>query len=179
MGLKVAEVLVSEAGLAAAVARLASELDEALAGRDVVLVGVLKGSAFFLCDLARAMRTPVAIDFLRVSSYGGGLRPSGNVQIVHDLSDDVGGRDVVLVEDIVDSGATLARIRELIAMRNPRSLRVCAMLRKRTPGARRVPVDHVGFEIDDVFVVGYGLDYAERYRQLPYVAVLREREETE
>jgi hypoxanthine phosphoribosyltransferase len=170
----VSEILIGSDEIRRAVGRLAAEVDRDLDGRPGLLVGVLKGGAFFLCDLARAMRSPVAIDFLRVSSYGAGTRSSGNVQVVHDLSVDIAGKDVVLVEDIVDSGATLAHILELLATRKPRTLKVCTMLRKNLAGARAVPVDYVGFEIEDRFVVGYGLDFAESYRNLPHVAVLRE-----
>jgi len=133
----------------------------------VLLVGILKGSVFFLCDLARRMRSPVTIDFLQVSSYGKETRSSGNVRIVRDLSTDVAGRHVVVVEDVVDTGRTLERVLAMLRDRRPASLRVCSFLRK--PGGPSV--DYVGFEIEDRFVVGYGLDVAEEYRNLPYVAV--------
>lgn len=145
----------------------------------MLLVGVLKGSVFFLCDLARRMRSPVTIDFLQVSSYGEGTRPSGNVRMLRDLAIDVAGKHVVVVEDIVDTGGTLAKILELLAARSPASLRVCALLRKQVPGAPGIAVDHVGFDIDDRFVVGYGLDLAERFRNLPYVATLKESSDAE
>ena len=143
----------------------------------MLLVGILKGSVFFLCDLARRMRSPVLIDFLQVSSYGGGTRSSGNVRMIRDLQLDVAGRDVVVVEDIVDTGRTLRKILELLASREPATLKVCALLRKRAASGRVIPVDYLGFEIDDRFVVGYGLDLAERFRNLPYVATLEAREE--
>jgi len=141
----------------------------------VLLVGILKGSVFFLCDLARRMRSPVTIDFLQVSSYGKETRSSGNVRIVRDLSTDVAGRHVVVVEDVVDTGRTLERVLAMLRDRRPASLRVCSFLRK--PGGP--PVDYVGFEIEDRFVVGYGLDVAEEYRNLPYVAVLEGEGESE
>jgi hypoxanthine phosphoribosyltransferase len=160
------------------VARLAAEIDADLGGQPVLLVGILKGSVFFLCDLARRIRSPVAIDFLQVSSYGGETRSSGDARVVRDLTADVAGRRVVVVEDVVDTGRTLEKILGMLRDRRPESLRVCALLRK--PGARGgPPVDYVGFEIDDRFVVGYGLDVAEEYRNLPYVAALEREGEGE
>lgn len=155
-------------------ARLASRIDADLAGRPVLLVGVLKGSVFFLCDLARRLRSPVAIDFLQVSSYGDATRSSGNVRMTGDLAIDVAGRHVVVIEDVVDTGRTLEKILALLRTRSPASLRVCALLRKRIAGRAAIRPDYVGFEIDDRFVVGYGLDLAERYRNLPYVAAIEE-----
>ena len=152
-------------------ARLAEAIDADLAGRPVLLVGVLKGSIFFLSDLARRLRGPVTIDFLQASSYGAAHRSSGNVRMVGDLAIDVTGRHVVVVEDVVDSGRTLSKILALLRTRSPATLRVCALLRKRGAPSDP-PVDWVGFEIDDRFVVGYGLDLAEEYRNLPYVAAI-------
>lgn len=176
---EISEVLFSAEQIDAAVRRVAAELDAGLGGAPALLVGVLKGSVFFLCDLARRMRSPVTIDFLQVSSYGEGTRSSGNVRMIRDLAVDVAGRHVVIVEDIVDTGGTLAKILELLAARSPASLRVCALLRKTGAGAAGIPVDHVGFDIDDRFVVGYGLDLAERFRNLPYVATLKESADAE
>lgn len=167
----------SAEAIAAAVARLAAEIDRDQHGRPLLLVGVLKGAVFFLCDLARRLRTPLEIDFLQVSSYGRGTQSSGNVRFVRDLSIDVAGRDVLIVEDVVDSGATLRHILDLLATRGPGRVRVCALLRK--PSAASVPVDYLGFDIPERFVVGYGLDFAERYRNLPYVAALSRRDEDE
>ncbi len=133
-------------------------------------MGILKGSVFFLCDLARRLRSPVSIDFLQASSYGAGMRSSGSAAVVRDLATDVAGRHVVVVEDVVDTGRTLERVVGMLRERGPESLRVCALLRK--PGAPTA--DYVGFEIEDRFVVGYGLDLAERYRNLPYVAAIEE-----
>ena len=152
--------------------RIAAAVDADLRGRPVLLVGVLTGSVFFLCDLARRIVSPVIIDFLQVSSYGDGTRSSGNVRTVRDLSIDVAGKHVLVVEDVVDTGGTLGKILEMLAARSPASLRTCALLRKRIPGAAEIAVDYVGFDIDDRFVVGYGLDLAERFRNLPYVATL-------
>ena len=165
--------MIAAEDLAAGVSRLAGEIDRDRGGGPVLLVGVLKGSVFFLCDLARRIRSPVLIDFLQVSSYGSATRSSGNVRMVRDLQIDVAGRDVVIVEDIVDTGRTLRRILDLLASREPATLKVCALLRKRIAGRADIPVDYLGFEIDDRFVVGYGLDLAERFRNLPYVAALK------
>jgi len=174
VGHQISEVVLEESAVREGVERLAGEIDRDLGGRPALLVGVLKGSIFFLCDLARRIRAPITLDFLRVSSYGSGTISSGEVRLVGDLPDDVGGRDVIVVEDIVDSGRTLRRILELLRGRNPRSLKVCAFLRKRVPGAEPVPVDYLGFDIEDRFVVGYGLDLAEAHRNLPYVAAVEE-----
>jgi hypoxanthine phosphoribosyltransferase len=174
VGHQISEVVLEESAVREGVERLAGEIDRDLGGRPALLVGVLKGSIFFLCDLARRIRAPITLDFLRVSSYGSGTISSGEVRLVGDLPDDVGGRDVIVVEDIVDSGRTLRRILELLRGRNPRSLKVCAFLRKRVAGAEPVPVDYLGFDIEDRFVVGYGLDLAEAHRNLPYVAAVEE-----
>lgn len=169
--------MLNEAQLAAGVSRLAAAIDADLAGRPVLLVGILKGSVFFLCDLARRLRSPVAIDFLEVSSYGSGTRSSGEVRVLRDVASGVAGKNVVVVEDVVDSGRTIEKVRERLRARSPASLRICALLRKRSAHPA-IPVDYVGFEIDDRFVVGYGLDLAEAYRNLPYVAAIeREGEE--
>jgi hypoxanthine phosphoribosyltransferase len=171
---EISEVLIAEKDIAAAVSRVAAEIDGDLGGSQALLVGVLKGSVFFLCDLARRMRSPVVLDFLQVSSYGGGTRSSGNVRVISDLSIDVAGKHVIVVEDIVDTGGTLAKILGMLAARGPASLRVCALIRKKSSGSGAIPVDYLGFEVDDRFVVGYGLDRAERFRNLPYVAALKE-----
>lgn len=168
--------MLTEPQLAEGVGRLAAAIDADLAGRPVLLVGVLKGSVFLLCDLARRLRSPVALDFLQVSSYGTATRSSGDVRLVRDLAIDPAGRHVVVVEDIVDTGRTLEKVLSLLRARSPATLRVCALLRKK--GAAEVPpVDYLGFEIEDRFVVGYGLDAAEEYRNLPYVAAIEEGDE--
>jgi len=156
----------------AGVDRLAAELDRDQEGRPALLVGILKGSIFFLCDLAKRLKTPVELDFLQVSSYGSGTRSSGNVQLVRDLSTDVVGREVIIVEDIVDTGRTLQKIVELLATRHPKSVKICALLKKRIQGNESIPIDYLGFNIDDHFVVGYGLDFAEAYRNLPFIGIL-------
>lgn len=170
--MKLGRTLIDSATLSDGIERLARELDRDQEGRPALLVGILKGSIFFLCDLAKRLKTPVTLDFLQVSSYGSGTRSSGNVRLLRDLSTDVAGQDVVIVEDIVDTGRTLKKIIEILGTRKPRSVKICALLKKRVPGALEIPVDYLGFTIDDHFVVGYGLDHAESYRNLPYIAIL-------
>lgn len=170
--MKLGRTLIDEAELSAGVSRLAGELDRDQAGRPMLLVGILKGSVFFLCDLAKRLQTPVQLDFLQVSSYGSGTKSSGNVRLVRDLSTDVAGKDVVIVEDIVDTGKTLRKIIEILSIRKPKSVKVCALLKKRIPGNEGIAVDYLGFTIDDHFVVGYGLDFAESYRNLPFIGIL-------
>lgn len=174
------ETLLTESQIQARIREMANAIDalyasEAnLAGSDVLLIGVLKGSVHFLSDLARALKTPTSLDFIQVSSYLSGKSSTGVVQIRKDLDINIEGRRVLIVEDIVDTGATLKHLRELLSTRNPLSIHVAALLSK--PDARKgeVVVEFTGFEIPNEFVVGYGLDYAERFRNLPYIAILRE-----
>lgn len=166
------EVLIPADRLQARVAELAAEIDTDYAGREVLLVGVLKGAVMIMADLARAMRLPVHMDWMAVSSYGSGTRSSGVVRILKDLDADIVGRHVLVVEDIVDSGLTLSWLIGNLRSRQPASLGVCVLLRK--PAAARMEVDlaYIGFDIGDEFVIGYGLDYAERYRNLPFIGTL-------
>jgi hypoxanthine phosphoribosyltransferase len=170
--MRLGPTLIDARTLEEGITRLASEVDRDQDGRPVLLVGILKGSVFFLCDLAKKMRTPVSLDFLQVSSYGSGTKSSGNVRLLRDLSTDVAGREVVIVEDIVDTGRTLHKIVEILGTRHPKSIKICALLKKRIPGNEGIPVDYLGFTIDDHFVVGYGLDFAESYRNLPFIGIL-------
>ena len=141
---------------------------------DLLLVGVLKGCMMFMVDLARAIRMPLAIDFIATSSYGQSTESSGVVRLLKDLDTDIADRHVLIVEDIIDSGLTLDYLRSQLLRRNPASLRICALLNKPERRIADVPVSYLGFDIPNEFVVGYGLDYGERYRNLPYIGVLRQ-----
>jgi hypoxanthine phosphoribosyltransferase len=171
-GPEVGEVLVSADELQRRVAELGEQISRDYAGRSLLLIGVLKGAVFFLSDLMRYIDIPVEVDFMAVASYGSATDSSGVVRILKDLDAAIEGRDVLIVEDIVDSGLTLQYLMRNLGSRNPRSLEVCALLTK--PERRKVdlPTRYVGFEIPNRFVVGYGLDYDERHRNLPFVAVL-------
>ncbi len=170
----IGEILVPADQLSRRVRELAAEVSRDYAGKDLVLIGVLKGAVFFLSDLMRALEIPVEVDFMAVASYGSATKSSGVVRILKDLDAAIEGRDVLIVEDIVDSGLTLQYLLRNLAGRNPRSLEVCALLIK--PERRNVDLEtrYVGFEIPDQFAIGYGLDHGERYRNLPYVAALKE-----
>ena len=161
---------------AAAIRERVSELGKQIAadyrGKSLVLLCVLKGSFVFASDLARAIDLPLRVEFLGVRSYGDDTRSSGVVQITLDLTRPIAGEDVVIVEDIVDTGLTLSYLREQLLARAPASVKVCALLHKPARSVSPVQIDYLGFKVEDVFVVGYGLDYAERYRNLPYVGVL-------
>jgi hypoxanthine phosphoribosyltransferase len=165
-------VLLDEARIAARLRELAAEIDRDYAGRDVLLVGVLKGAVMVMADLSRALTLDPAIDWMAVSSYGAGTKSSGVVRILKDLDTDVSGRDVLVVEDIIDSGLTLNWLLRNLRSRGAASVEVVALLRKLEAARVEVPVRYVGFDIPSEFVVGYGLDHAERYRTLPYVGVL-------
>jgi hypoxanthine phosphoribosyltransferase len=163
-------ILLSEETIAKRLDVLAREIDARYAGKDLLAVGILKGSVFFLTDLLKRLTVPVSVDFMQVRSYAG-TSSSGNIQLLKDLSMDVAGKDVLLFEDVVDTGLTLRKILELLSSRKPRSLGIAALLKKRLPENRDISVDFLGFEIGPEFVVGYGLDLDEKYRNLPHVAV--------
>jgi len=171
---EIGEILVPADALQRRVRELAEEVSRDYARRDLLLIGVLKGAVFFLSDLMRHLEIPVEVDFMAVASYGSATKSSGVVRILKDLDTVIEGRDVLIVEDIVDSGLTLQYLLRNLASRNPRSLEVCALLIK--PGRRKVDLRtrYVGFEIPNRFAIGYGLDHDERYRNLPYVAALNE-----
>jgi hypoxanthine phosphoribosyltransferase len=170
----IGDILVKPDELQNRVRELAAEISRDYADRDLVLIGVLKGAVFFLSDLMRQIEVPCEVDFMAVASYGSATKSSGVVRILKDLDAVIEGRDVLIVEDIVDSGLTLQYLLRNLGARNPRTLEVCALLTK--PERRKVnlPTRYVGFEIPNRFVIGYGLDHGERYRNLPFVAVLNE-----
>jgi hypoxanthine phosphoribosyltransferase len=172
LGTDLQSVLITKEEIDAKLAELAAKIDAAYAGKDLLLVGVLKGAVMVMADLARALSSPLTMDWMAVSSYGAGTQSSGVVRILKDLDTDIQGRDVLIVEDIIDSGLTLSWLLSNLGSRGPASLKVCALLRK--PDAVQVDIDveWVGFDIPNEFVVGYGLDYAERYRNLPFVGTL-------
>lgn len=168
------DVLISAAELDRRVTELGAEISRDYEGRDLIVVGVLKGAVVFIADLLRQLTVPCEIDFMAISSYGSSRDSSGVVRILKDLDDSIAGRDVLIVEDIVDSGLTLNYLKKNLMARNPASLEVCALLTK--PERRRVdvPIRYTGFEIPNRFVIGYGLDYRQRYRNLDHVAALVE-----
>lgn len=166
-------VLIPEEKAAKRIEELGRQISEDYAGRQVHLVCILKGGVFFMCELAKRITVPVSMDFMSVSSYGDGTSSSGVVKIAKDLDESLDGKDVIIVEDIIDSGRTLYYLMDVLKKRGPRSLRLCTLLDKPERRVRDVKVDYVGFdEIPDEFVVGYGLDYAQKYRNLPYIGVV-------
>lgn len=167
-------ILVSEEQLQAKVAELGAAISRDYAGKDLLLVSILKGSVVFMADLMRAITIPCAIDFMVVSSYGGANTSStGLVKIVKDLDQDLTGKDVLIVEDILDTGITLSHLVPMLEMRRPNSVRLCTILSKPSRRQADIEPDYLGFEVPDEFVVGYGLDYDEKYRNLPFVGVLK------
>ena len=172
LGNDIEEVLVSEEQIAARLVELAAAIDEDYKDKDILLVGVLKGAVMVMADLARALHSPVTMDWMAVSSYGSGTKSSGVVRILKDLDTDLTGRHVLIVEDIIDSGLTLSWLVQNLRSRGAADVEICTMLRK--PEAVKVDIDvkYVGFDVPNEFVIGYGLDYAEKYRHVPFVATL-------
>ena len=166
-------VLFSEEELKNRVAELAAMIEKDYAGKEIMLIGVLRGSFVFMADLCRAIDLPCTLDFMSVSSYGKGTTSNGQVQITKDLSEDISGRHVIVIEDILDSGNTLSYLLKMLHNRNPASIRLCTLLDKPDRRVKQVEVHYSGFTIPDAFVVGYGLDYAEKYRNLPYIGILK------
>ena len=166
--------LIDEPTLQKRTRELGAAITQAHQGRELVLVPVLKGSMVFAADLMRAIDLPLWIEFLGCRSYGDGTESSGVVQITYDLTKPIEGKDVILVEDIVDTGLTMSYLLKNMATRKPRTLELCSLLHKPARTRVEVPIDHLGFTIEDVFVVGYGLDYGEKYRNLPYLGVLEQ-----
>ena len=169
----VESVLLSAEKLAQRITAMGNEITADYEGREILMIGVLRGAVIFMSDLARAIKVPVAIDFMAVSSYGAGTTSSGAVRILKDLDEDVEGKHLLIVEDIIDSGLTLKYLLENLKSRRPASIKLCALLNK--PERRRVDVhiDYNGFTVPDHFVIGYGLDYAEKYRNLPFIGILK------
>jgi hypoxanthine phosphoribosyltransferase len=168
----VGEILIDSAALRARIAELGEEISIAYDGKDLLLIGVLKGAVFFMADLMRHLTVPCEVDFMAISSYGAATDSSGVVRILKDLDINIEGRNVLVVEDIIDSGLTLSYLMRNLESREPASLEICALLTKPERREIDVPVRWIGFEIPNRFVIGYGLDFAERYRNLPYVGVL-------
>lgn len=166
------KVLLSEEEVDKRIQEIGEQISKDYAGKQVHLVCVLRGGAFFMCELAKRITVPVSLDFMSVSSYGGDTKSSGVVKIVKDLDDSIKDKDVLVVEDIVDSGRTLSYLMEMLRDRKPASLRLCTLLDKPERRVIDVNVDYTGFEIPDEFVVGYGLDYDQKYRNLPYIGIV-------
>lgn len=166
------EMMISAGAIAKRLEEIAEEVYEDFNGEQVELVCALKGGVAVLVELAKKMRQPVTMNFMRVSSYGNAMESSGQIKVLMDLDEEIEGKNVLIVEDIIDSGRTLSLLRELLLSRNPKMLKICTLLDKPERRVVEVPVDYAGFTIPDAFVVGCGLDYAQRYRNLPYVGVI-------
>ena len=165
-------VMISEEEVDAKIAELGKQISEDYAGESVHLLCILKGSVFFTCELAKRISVPVSLDFMSVSSYGDGTKSSGIVKIAKDLDETIEGKNVIVIEDIIDSGRTLHYLLDVLQKRNPKSMKLCTLLNKPDRRVVDVKVDYTGFSIPDEFVVGYGLDYAQKYRNLPYIGVV-------
>ena len=165
-------VLLSEEEVDARIKAIGEQISKDYEGKQIHMICILKGGTFFMCELAKRISVPVSLDFMAVSSYGGDTKSSGVVKIVKDLDEAIQGKDVLVVEDIVDSGRTLSYLLEMLRDRKPASLRLCTLLDKPDRRVIDVPVDYTGFQIPDEFVVGYGLDYDQKYRNLPYIGII-------
>lgn len=168
-------VLISREALETRIQEMADKLNQDYAGQELHLIGILKGSVFFVCELAKRLTMPVTMDFMAVSSYGSEMRSRGRVKIVMDLAESIQGKNVVMVEDIIDSGNTLSYLLPVLTSRKPASIRLITLLSKPDRREKDVEIDDIGFVIPDAFVVGYGLDYAQKYRNLPYIGILEEK----
>ena len=166
------KVLISESDVDARIEELGKQISEDYAGKQVHLICILKGSVFFMCELAKRITVPVSMDFMSVSSYGDGTSSSGIVKIAKDLDETLEGKEVIVIEDFIDSGRTLYYLMDVLMQRRPKSMKLCTLLDKPDRRVKDVKVDYVGFAIPDEFVVGYGLDYAQKYRNLPYIGVV-------
>lgn len=166
------EVMLDEETVNKRIRELGEQISRDYAGKTVHLICILKGSVYFTCELAKRITVPVTMDFMQCSSYGAATKSSGIVRIVKDLDEPITGREVIIVEDIIDSGRTLAHLKELLGQRQPASLKICTLLDKPDRRVTDVDVEYIGFQIEDKFVVGYGLDYDQQYRNLPYIGVV-------
>ena len=166
------KVLIDEKEVSEKIRAIAAKINEDYAGEDLHVVCILKGGVFFMCELVKHITVPVTHDFMSVSSYGDGTVSTGRIKLIKDLDEPIEGKNVLIVEDILDTGRTLHHLMALLQTRNPKSLRLCTLLDKPDRRVIEVPVDYVGFQIPDLFVVGYGLDYAQNYRNLPYIGVV-------
>mgnify|MGYP001141929152 CR=1 FL=1 len=169
----VERILFTQEELARRVGELGEQITADYAGKEVAVASVLRGSYIFMADLTRAIQLPITVDFMAVSSYGSGTVSSGQVEIKKDLSDSIEGKDLIIVEDILDSGNTLYYLMDVLRARKPASIRICTLLDKPERRSKPIAADYVGFSIPDAFVVGYGLDYDEKYRNLPYIGILK------
>jgi len=167
------DVMISEEQVDKRIRELAEQISKDYEGKVIHLISILKGGVFFTTELAKHLTVPVTIDFMSVSSYGDGMSSTGNVRIIKDLDDPLVGEDVLLVEDIIDSGHTLSHLMKVLKGRQPASLKLCTLLDKKERRVAQVDVDYTGFDIPDEFVVGYGMDYAQKYRNLPYIGIVR------
>jgi len=167
-------ILFDENALAKRIQELGKEISEDYAGEEVMLVGILKGASVFLSDLIRKISLPAEIDYMVVSSYGNSAETSGVVRILKDLEDNIEGKNIIIVEDIIDTGLTLEYLKNYLLSRKPKSLKICTLLDKPARRVKEITIDYKGFEVPDEFIIGYGIDYAEKYRNLPYIGVLKE-----
>ena len=165
-------VLITEEEINKRIKEMGEEISKAYEGREIHLISILKGGVFFTCELAKRITVPVSVDFMSVSSYGSSKVSSGVVKIIKDLDETIEGKDVLVVEDIIDTGTTLSYLMEMLAQRRPASLALCTLMDKPERRLHEVKVDYTGFEVPDKFIVGYGLDYAQHYRNLPYIGVI-------
>ena len=169
----VERVLLSAEDLSSRIAETGAKITEDYAGKEILMIGVLRGAVIFMADLARTIKVPVAIDFMAVSSYGAAMNSSGVVRIMKDLDENIEGKHILVVEDIIDSGLTLNYLLDNLKSRKPASIKLCTLLNKPERRKVKVTIDYNGFDVPDYFVVGYGLDYAEKYRNLPFIGILK------